>query len=147
MHAKRPIDSPAGTSVDEQLPAKHVELVDEINSALARFVGQLSGALAPTEATESAPSDSGDNPESVALAQTETDDFVYVLTRFPKSARGALSPREKEIVALVAEGLPNKIIALRLGIKPASVATYLRRAYSKLNTNSRAVLALRSLLT
>ena len=61
----------------------------------------------------------------------------------------ALSRRERQVVACAAMGHPNKLIAYDLGISTATVATYLRRAASKLGVTSRASLArhYRELLT
>ncbi len=50
----------------------------------------------------------------------------------------ALSPREREIVSLVAKGYPNKAIAQILEISHWTVSTHLRRIYSKLHVSSRA---------
>jgi DNA-binding NarL/FixJ family response regulator len=55
----------------------------------------------------------------------------------------ALSRRENEILALLAEGLPNKLIADRLGISPETVNVHLRRIYEKLHVHSRTEAALR----
>jgi DNA-binding NarL/FixJ family response regulator len=49
----------------------------------------------------------------------------------------ALSRREQEILALLAEGLSNKLIAARLGISPETVNVHLRRIYEKLHVHSR----------
>ena len=51
-----------------------------------------------------------------------------------------LSPREQEIVRLVAKGLPNKTIAAILDISPWTVATHLRRVFGKLGVRSRAAM-------
>lgn len=51
-----------------------------------------------------------------------------------------LSPREQEIVRLVAKGLPNKTIAAILDISPWTVATHLRRIFGKLSVRSRAAM-------
>lgn len=51
-----------------------------------------------------------------------------------------LSPREKEIVRLVAKGLPNKTIAAILDISPWTVATHIRRVFGKLGVRSRAAM-------
>lgn len=48
-----------------------------------------------------------------------------------------LSPREQEIAQLIMKGLPNKTIALTLGISPCTVATYLQRIFTKVGVNSR----------
>jgi DNA-binding CsgD family transcriptional regulator len=52
--------------------------------------------------------------------------------------RVALSPREREIVRLVATGLPNKTIAQVLDISLWTVASHVRRVFTKLGVTSRA---------
>jgi len=56
-----------------------------------------------------------------------------------------LSPREQEIVRMVAEGYPTKTIAAVLDISSWTVATYLRRIFAKLDVRSRAAMVARSL--
>jgi DNA-binding CsgD family transcriptional regulator len=62
---------------------------------------------------------------------------------FPKSApaHGALSTREREIVALVAEGLSDLNIAARLSIRESTVGSHLHRMYKRLGVHSRVELA------
>ncbi|MEL7541544.1 MAG: helix-turn-helix transcriptional regulator, partial [Pseudomonadota bacterium] len=48
-----------------------------------------------------------------------------------------LSPREKEVLSLVAAGLSNNFIADRLGISENTVDTMLRRVFAKLSVNNR----------
>jgi DNA-binding CsgD family transcriptional regulator len=50
----------------------------------------------------------------------------------------SLSPREREIVRLVAKGLPDKSIADVLDISLWTVATHLRRVFAKLGVGTRA---------
>jgi DNA-binding NarL/FixJ family response regulator len=52
--------------------------------------------------------------------------------------RGALSPREREALRLVAEGLTNQEIALRLDIGAETVKTLLARTFTKLGARRRA---------
>jgi len=63
--------------------------------------------------------------------------------------RGASSPgmnllatRETQVANLVVEGLPNKAIALKLGITEHTVNNYLFRIYNKLGISSRVELVL-----
>lgn len=56
-----------------------------------------------------------------------------------------LSAREKEIAQLVAVGNGNKAVARILGISPWTVATYLRRIYSKVGVSNRTALSARLL--
>jgi DNA-binding NarL/FixJ family response regulator len=59
----------------------------------------------------------------------------------PASARlEALSDREREIVAVVAQGLSNDEIAAKLYLSPATVKTHVNRAMSKLAVRDRAQL-------
>ncbi|MEQ4719458.1 LuxR C-terminal-related transcriptional regulator [Nonomuraea sp. B19D2] len=48
-----------------------------------------------------------------------------------------LSPRELDVLALVAVGCGNAEIAVRLGIRPETVKSYLRNAMRKLGTHTR----------
>lgn len=54
-----------------------------------------------------------------------------------RAGRPALSPREAEILGLLAEGLANKQISRRLFISEATVKTHLVHIYGKLGVDSR----------
>ena len=54
-----------------------------------------------------------------------------------------LSPREKEILELLAEGFPNKQIADRMGVTDGTVRWHLRHVYNKLHVRSRTEAALK----
>jgi two-component system nitrate/nitrite response regulator NarL len=94
-----------------------------------------------------------DCPSSMAQQSGETEEILldveldrarYLLIRLPKSEeRAQLSPREQEIVRMVAGGLPNKTIASVLNISSWTVCTYLRRIFVKLGVNSRAAMVAR----
>lgn len=49
-----------------------------------------------------------------------------------------VSPRQREILSLVAAGCSNKEIASRLGISARTIETHLRRLYSRWGVNNRA---------
>jgi two-component system nitrate/nitrite response regulator NarL len=53
-----------------------------------------------------------------------------------------LTTRETHVANLVAEGLPNKEVALRLGLTEHTVSNYLFRTYNKLGISSRVELVL-----
>jgi DNA-binding NarL/FixJ family response regulator len=55
-----------------------------------------------------------------------------------------LSPREREVLALVAEGLPNKLIARRLEISEKTVKAHLTRIFAALGVTDRTQAALRA---
>jgi DNA-binding NarL/FixJ family response regulator len=65
-------------------------------------------------------------------------------TRAKEPARGPeladLTDREREVMALVAEGLSNDEIAARLFVSPATAKTHVSRAMVKLNARDRAQL-------
>jgi DNA-binding CsgD family transcriptional regulator len=54
----------------------------------------------------------------------------------------ALTPRQGQIVALVAQGLKNKEIAFSLGITEGTVKVYLYKLFKKLGINDRLDMAL-----
>lgn len=53
------------------------------------------------------------------------------------SAVARLTPREREVLRLVAEGLTNPEIGRRLWVAPSTVAKHLEQAYSKLGVHTR----------
>jgi DNA-binding NarL/FixJ family response regulator len=48
-----------------------------------------------------------------------------------------LTPREREILRLMSQGLPNKTIASRLSISERTVTTHVANIYAKLHVNNR----------
>jgi two-component system nitrate/nitrite response regulator NarL len=58
------------------------------------------------------------------------------------TGKNLLTQREIEVAALVAEGLPNREVAQRLGISEHTVSNYLFRMYNKLGISSRVELVL-----
>ncbi len=79
------------------------------------------------------------------IIETELDGARYVLVRLPNPGRPSvrLSPREQQIVGMVAQGQPNKIIAAGLNISPWTVNTHLRRIFAKLDVGTRAAMVAR----
>ena len=69
----------------------------------------------------------------------------YLLIKMPVTNRNCvtLSPREIEIVRLVAQGHQNKVIAVVLNISSWTVCTHLRRIFAKLGVTSRAAMIAR----
>ena len=63
-----------------------------------------------------------------------------------RQALGRLTPREREVLRLLAEGLDNKAIAARLSLSPDTARTHVVKLLAKLGVDSRlqaALLALR----
>lgn len=94
--------------------------------------------------TEDAPHPQDPNGEEI-MVDIEVEGSRYLLIRLPKPAQPdvRLSPREREIVRLVARGHSNKIIADVLNISSWTVCTHLRRIFAKLGVASRAAMVAR----
>jgi DNA-binding CsgD family transcriptional regulator len=108
--------------------------VDAVTCTLMELIGRLStsGKFEPGN---------GCVTEEV-LVDAEVDGSRYLLLRIPKPNRTRiqLSPREQEIVRMVAKGHPNKVIADVLNISSWTVCTHLRRIFAKLGVGSRAAM-------
>ncbi|MGY1697156.1 LuxR C-terminal-related transcriptional regulator [Geodermatophilus sp. SYSU D00814] len=70
---------------------------------------------------------------------------VTVVDAPAQPAGVSLSPREEEIVRMVARGCTNRMIASVLDISEWTVGTHLRRVFTKLEVNSRAAMVARLL--
>jgi DNA-binding CsgD family transcriptional regulator len=124
----------------------------DVDQLLKRLVAQ---ANAPRAALRtSAPA-----AEESVLLDAEVDGVRCVLVRAvavrapeppaplpaARRPRASLSPREQEIVRMVAQGYPNKIIADVLEISTWTVGTHLRRIFAKLGVTARAAMVARIL--
>jgi len=58
-----------------------------------------------------------------------------------------LSPREAEVVKLIAEGLANREISARLSLSEKTVKNYVNRIFSKLNITARTQAAVYAIRT
>jgi DNA-binding CsgD family transcriptional regulator len=107
--------------------------VDEVIRTLTRLIEIVTRGRRTIE--------SSGNPEEV-LIDTEVDSARYLLVRMRRlrDSRIQLSPREQEIVRMVAKGHPNKVIADVLNISSWTVCTHLRRIFAKLGVGSRAAM-------
>jgi DNA-binding CsgD family transcriptional regulator len=105
-------------------------------TALKDFVRQIMH-----EQPEEAPL--GAAADECVIADTELDGARYLLLRVPKLPPVSLSPREQEIVRMVAQGQPNKVIADVLNISSWTVGTHLRRIFAKCGVGSRAAMIAR----
>ena len=75
----------------------------------------------------------GGSPMSGSIARK----VVRFFQEFPGGNQQPLSPRELEVLQLIAEGYVNKEIADRLSLSEPTIATYIRRIYEKLHVHSR----------
>jgi DNA-binding CsgD family transcriptional regulator len=80
----------------------------------------------------------------LVILDVEVDGVRCLFLRIPE-AQAPLSPRELEIARMVAKGYPNKTIASVLDISSWTVASHLRRVFSKLGVSSRAAMVARLL--
>ncbi|NUU07826.1 alpha/beta fold hydrolase [Leifsonia sp. C5G2] len=77
----------------------------------------------------------GDAPEVVAAIRR------FLGLRVARTAPGALTPRQREVAALIAEGCTNRQIAARLGIDERSAEGHVERILLRLGFRSRAQVA------
>jgi DNA-binding NarL/FixJ family response regulator len=76
----------------------------------------------------------GGSPMSALIARKVVRSFQREVA--PHSKLGQLSPRETEVVELLARGRAYKQIADELGISVTTVRTHIRRIYEKLHVHS-----------
>jgi DNA-binding NarL/FixJ family response regulator len=135
--------------VDQNLPdRKGTELIRElrrVGNATPALVITASAARGLNELAREA------GAQGSILKSSSVEDLVSALrqalagtgpfdARHPRRAEtgGALSPREREALRLVAAGRTNVSIAEELGIGTETVKTMLERAYAKLGVRRRA---------
>jgi DNA-binding CsgD family transcriptional regulator len=132
----RPISSPI--AVETQIEDSRSRII-EVLQALVLMADEEHDSLGTNGSHGKATED--------VLLDTEVDGCRYLLVRMPcpHATQIRLSPREKEIVRMVAKGHSNKIIADVLSISSWTVCTHLRRIFAKLGVGSRAAMVARIL--
>jgi DNA-binding NarL/FixJ family response regulator len=78
----------------------------------------------------------GESPLAPKAAQ------ALVAARAQQQADPELTPREREVLALLADGLPNKLIARRLDISEKTVKAHLTNIFHRIGVNDRTQAAL-----
>ena len=72
------------------------------------------------------------------MESTRQPELIVVADRRgPEPSRRQLSPREREILGLLSEGLTGQAIAGRLFLSPETVRTHIRNATRKLGAKTR----------
>jgi len=56
-----------------------------------------------------------------------------------------LTTRESEVLGLLAQGMPNKLVARQLGISPKTVSNHIEHIYAKLGVSNRAAAAMHAM--
>jgi DNA-binding NarL/FixJ family response regulator len=115
-----------------------------IVAASEKLRASLAAALTASEEFEIvgvAASSAGVPPSADVVLFARSTDALAAAGR-PTSTESVtptmLSNREREILALLADGLVNKQIAARLGISPNTVKTHLELLFDKLGVTTRA---------
>jgi DNA-binding CsgD family transcriptional regulator len=114
-------------------------VIDEHTAGIEELVRILVERSAPP-----VPADGDSQAEEIVL-DLSVEGARYLLVRLPAATKDSarLSPREQEIVRLVAEGHSNKIIGDVLNISSWTVCTHLRRIFAKIGVGSRAAMVAR----
>lgn len=130
-----------GRSEERFFPASHVPREAEDRATLIRAIQESRLALeatiaASTEAVQRARTVSAQLDARLAEVRREA-----VLAEPPPNDLAILSPREKEVLALVAAGHTNKAIADALYVSPNTIKTHVSSLLTKLQAGTRVQLA------
>ena len=90
-------------------------------------------------------------PHLLGASEAAVSDWTADKSREPMPAKGALArltPRQRQVLALLAEGKPNKAIASELGLAAGTVKIHVSSIFKALNVNNRtlAVIAANELM-
>ena len=80
---------------------------------------------------------SEDNQKLIHAIQRVLDGHLYFPKSLPKEPSVRLTPRQMDVLSLLAEGLPNKVICRKLEMSEATVKSHLRTLFTLFDVNTR----------
>jgi len=122
-------------------PSRLIGSIVDAGPEIAPLVGQLESDLASGTAAERRVALVAGLRTACAEAWSGATNETRVRAH---EVRALLSPRECEILDLIAEGQSNKAIARRLGLGPETVKTHLKSVFAKLGVARRTQAVLRA---
>jgi two-component system, NarL family, nitrate/nitrite response regulator NarL len=104
---------------------------------------ELVRSVIKAKGAEEAPAEylvGGSSKQIVFDIDVDGDRYILTRTAQAEDTGFSLSPREREIVRMVARGHQSKVIAAVLNISSWTVCTHMRRIFAKLGVSSRAAM-------
>ncbi|NEQ24896.1 MAG: response regulator transcription factor [Microcoleus sp. SIO2G3] len=134
-------DLSAVLSTDDLAAIAVVLLVEELSGGIAESLRQQVRGILPTDASEREIT-TAIEAASAGLTVLHPGAIETLLPNLPAAPQPALlsqalTPREVEVLTMMAEGLGNKSIARRLQISEHTVKFHIGSIFSKLNATSR----------
>jgi len=111
----------------------------------ARILGALSAGACGYLLKDASSEEVADGIRAASRGESPLDPRAartIISARAEPDPLGALSAREREVLALLVEGLPNKLIARRLEISEKTVKSHLTRIFRELGVTDRTQAAL-----
>jgi DNA-binding NarL/FixJ family response regulator len=111
----------------------------------ARILGALSAGACGYLLKDASSDEVADGIRAASRGESPLDPRAartIISARAEPDPMGALSTREREVLALLVEGLPNKLIARRLDISEKTVKSHLTRIFRELGVTDRTQAAL-----
>lgn len=140
--------------IDASAGLERLRAVDRASAPVVALVASDEGAFEALAAgARGAISRDADGPRLVAALRATAQGFVVVddawaptlLQRPASPPPNGLSPREQEVLHLLAEGHANKIIADRLGISDHTAKFHVNSIFAKLEATTRTEAVVRAL--
>jgi HD-GYP domain-containing protein (c-di-GMP phosphodiesterase class II) len=138
-------ERPDGSGYPHGLAGERIPLASRIVAACDAYGAMTEHrpyrpALSPERALTELESAAGlqfDPQVVAALAQEVATRPLTAHNELPRPRRGSLSPREREVLALLASGASGEDAATALGLSRETVRTHVRNAVTRLNAHTR----------
>jgi DNA-binding NarL/FixJ family response regulator len=130
--------------ITEELPGTAVLVLTSFSDR-ARILGALSAGACGYLLKDASSDEVADGIRAAARGESPLDPRAartIITARAEPDPLSALSAREREVLALLVEGLPNKLIARRLEISEKTVKSHLTRIFRELGVTDRTQAAL-----